>query len=226
MGHTAGNSFSDIEKASEFSASASTLPIRQANKGFCWCIFLWNRRSAAAESGRRGDTSLLCVQISDQHRTEICPSGKRSACNDMVLREVCQPPEFIIETDHKPLLGIMKKKRLDELTPRLQRFKMRISHIKSSTHRGRTWWQRTRCLGLLGVFLLNRIARRRSRQRCSYKPSSKPSPLLIDSLRSSNITKPLTTSAVRWWTTARWATGQNLSNRINRWKHTGPCEMT
>ena len=33
-------------------------------------------------------------------------------------------PEFIIETDHKPLLGIMKKKRLDELTPRLQRFKI------------------------------------------------------------------------------------------------------
>ena len=34
--------------------------------------------------------------------------------------------EFTIETDHKPLLALMKTKLLDELTPRIQRFRMRM----------------------------------------------------------------------------------------------------
>ena len=34
--------------------------------------------------------------------------------------------EFIVETDHKPLLALMKNKNLDELTPRIQRFRMRM----------------------------------------------------------------------------------------------------
>ena len=33
---------------------------------------------------------------------------------------------FLIETDHKPLLALMKTKQLDELTPRIQRFRMRM----------------------------------------------------------------------------------------------------
>ncbi|GFN86352.1 Pol polyprotein [Plakobranchus ocellatus] len=33
---------------------------------------------------------------------------------------------FIIETDHKPLLVLLQNKELDELTPRLQRFRMRL----------------------------------------------------------------------------------------------------
>ncbi|KAG1671242.1 Transposon Ty3-I Gag-Pol polyprotein [Nymphon striatum] len=35
-------------------------------------------------------------------------------------------PNFLIETDHKPLLAILKSKRLDELTPRLQRYRLRM----------------------------------------------------------------------------------------------------
>ena len=34
--------------------------------------------------------------------------------------------EFIVETEHKPLLALMKNKNLDELTPRIQRFRMRM----------------------------------------------------------------------------------------------------
>lgn len=34
--------------------------------------------------------------------------------------------EFIVETDHKPLLALMKSKNLDQLTPRIQRFRMRM----------------------------------------------------------------------------------------------------
>ena len=34
--------------------------------------------------------------------------------------------DFTIETDHKPLLALMKTKQLDELTPRIQRFRMRM----------------------------------------------------------------------------------------------------
>ena len=33
---------------------------------------------------------------------------------------------FTIETDHKPLLALLKSKQLDELTPRIQRFRMRL----------------------------------------------------------------------------------------------------
>ena len=33
---------------------------------------------------------------------------------------------FTIQTDHKPLLSILKTKRLDEMSPRLQRFKLRM----------------------------------------------------------------------------------------------------
>ena len=33
---------------------------------------------------------------------------------------------FTIETDHKPLLALLKTKHLDELTPRIQRFQMRM----------------------------------------------------------------------------------------------------
>lgn len=35
-------------------------------------------------------------------------------------------PSFTIETDHKPLLALLKTKHLDELTPRIQRFRMRL----------------------------------------------------------------------------------------------------
>ena len=35
-------------------------------------------------------------------------------------------PKFTIETDHKPLLALLKTKLLDELTPRIQRFRMRL----------------------------------------------------------------------------------------------------
>ena len=35
-------------------------------------------------------------------------------------------PTFTVETDHKPLLALMKTKLLDELTPRIQRFRMRM----------------------------------------------------------------------------------------------------
>ena len=34
--------------------------------------------------------------------------------------------KFQIETDHKPLLALLQTKRLDELTPRIQRFRMRL----------------------------------------------------------------------------------------------------
>ncbi|CAM1322183.1 Uncharacterised protein r2_g3063 [Pycnogonum litorale] len=35
-------------------------------------------------------------------------------------------PKFLLETDHKPLLALLKTKRLDELTPRIQRLRMRL----------------------------------------------------------------------------------------------------
>ena len=34
---------------------------------------------------------------------------------------------FDLETDHKPLLSLFAKKNLDELSPRLQRFRMRLA---------------------------------------------------------------------------------------------------
>ena len=37
--------------------------------------------------------------------------------------------EFEIQTDHRPLLACLQTKRLDELTPRLQRFKLRLSRF-------------------------------------------------------------------------------------------------
>lgn len=36
---------------------------------------------------------------------------------------------FTIETDHKPLPALLKSKRLDELTPGIQLFRMRLMHI-------------------------------------------------------------------------------------------------
>jgi hypothetical protein len=35
-------------------------------------------------------------------------------------------PSFILETDHKPLLVLLKTRALDEMSPRLQRFRMRL----------------------------------------------------------------------------------------------------
>ena len=40
--------------------------------------------------------------------------------------------EFHIETDHKPLVSLFGKKNLDELTPRIQRFRMRLMGFKYS----------------------------------------------------------------------------------------------
>ena len=34
--------------------------------------------------------------------------------------------KFMTETDQKPLLALLKTKRLDELTPRIQRFRMHL----------------------------------------------------------------------------------------------------
>ena len=39
-------------------------------------------------------------------------------------------PTFTIETDHRPLLALLHTKQLDELTPRIQRFRMRLMHYK------------------------------------------------------------------------------------------------
>ena len=39
---------------------------------------------------------------------------------------------FHIETDHKPLVSLLGKKNLDELTPRIQRFRMRLMGYKYS----------------------------------------------------------------------------------------------
>ena len=39
-------------------------------------------------------------------------------------------PTFTIETDHRPLLALLHSKQLDELTPRIQRFRMRLMHYK------------------------------------------------------------------------------------------------
>ena len=35
-------------------------------------------------------------------------------------------PSFVLETDHRPLLALLKTKQLDELSPRIQRFRMRL----------------------------------------------------------------------------------------------------
>lgn len=43
-------------------------------------------------------------------------------------------PRFIIETDHKPLLALLKTKQLDELTPRIQRFRMRMMRFSYIVH--------------------------------------------------------------------------------------------
>lgn len=40
--------------------------------------------------------------------------------------------QFVFETDHKPLLQILQSKQLDELTPRLQRFRMRLLRFSYS----------------------------------------------------------------------------------------------
>ena len=39
---------------------------------------------------------------------------------------------FKIETDHKPPLALLQKKSLDELTPRIQRFRMRLMRFSYS----------------------------------------------------------------------------------------------
>ena len=39
-------------------------------------------------------------------------------------------PTFTIETDHRPLLALLHTKQLDELSPRIQRFRMRLMHYK------------------------------------------------------------------------------------------------
>ena len=39
---------------------------------------------------------------------------------------------FKVETDHKPLLALLQKKGLDELTPRIQRFRMRLMRFSYS----------------------------------------------------------------------------------------------
>lgn len=46
------------------------------------------------------------------------------------FRDYVRGMEFEIETDHKPLLSIMKSKNLDDLTPRLQKFRMRLMAYK------------------------------------------------------------------------------------------------
>ena len=55
--------------------------------------------------------------------------------NDYILGK-----DIIVETDHKPLIPLFGMKNLDELSPRIQRFKMRfikypfsISHIPKRT---------------------------------------------------------------------------------------------
>ena len=60
-------------------------------------------------------------------------------------------PTFSVETDHRPLLALMKTKLLDELTPHIQRFRMRMVHFSYNIIHvpGKTLLLRTLCLGVL-----------------------------------------------------------------------------
>ena len=58
-----------------------------------------------------------------------------------------------VETDHKPLLALLKTKMLDELTPRIQRFRMRLMQFSYIIYTAGTL---TLCQGLLDLNQLNR----------------------------------------------------------------------
>lgn len=78
-------------------------------------------------------SSTLHVTNSNWDGAMIYSGREGSVSSEVVLLEVHGFPNsmlrFTIETDHKPLLALLKSQQLDELTPKIQRFRMRPTHF-------------------------------------------------------------------------------------------------
>ena len=84
------------------------------------CFILRNGRCFASKTSRRVEACFLCLKTTLQHREKIRSSDVVKKIADFLCRTV----QFHNETDHKPLLALMKLKHLDKLTPRIRRFRM------------------------------------------------------------------------------------------------------
>ncbi|XP_005102578.1 solute carrier family 22 member 4-like [Aplysia californica] len=72
------------------------------------------------------DDVLVGVRDQKEHDERLKLVLDRMNKAGLTLNEKLGLPKFVIETDHKPLLSLMKAKDLDLLTPRIQRFRMRM----------------------------------------------------------------------------------------------------
>ena len=112
------DSISNTQETAEYRASVGKLQSWKGNKSVCRCI-RWTRRSPTPERRTGLEASLLCVQIADRHGAEVCPGGEVTWCCEKFYEFLIGLKMFMIETNHKPLLALLKTKHLDELTPRI-----------------------------------------------------------------------------------------------------------
>ncbi|XP_012946146.1 uncharacterized protein K02A2.6-like [Aplysia californica] len=79
-------------------------------------------RAYGASQVKLNEMKELAVdRVMSKDRKKLFPEEKKQFSKYLVGL-----PKFVIETDHKPLLSLMKAKDLDFLTPRIQRFRMRM----------------------------------------------------------------------------------------------------
>ena len=130
MGQPARKGLHNPEESTEHSTSPSPLPPRKTDKSLRLIIII-----------RPG---CVLLQQEEKHwRPVIYASRSLSETEQrythvekeaLAVTWACEKfqdflvglPQFCIETDHKPLLALLKTKQLDELTSRIQRFRMRL----------------------------------------------------------------------------------------------------
>ena len=86
--------------------------------------------------------------------------------------------EFIIETDHKPLVPLLNSKNLDNLPPRVLRFRLRLARFNYmvNTSQENSCTQLIHCQELLFLLLLTSLENKKDDCRCSVSTSIRATP--------------------------------------------------
>ena len=125
MGWVSRESLPNSEREAEFNTSVCTLQSREANQSLSRCIVIWIRSKKMTGSQYSMPQDLSQQLNKGVHKWKTKPwqwLGTVNKIQDYLLGL----SKFTIETDHKALLALLKTKLLDELTARIQWFRMRL----------------------------------------------------------------------------------------------------
>ena len=128
MGTPTGVSLCQDQGGSLPANSSSPLRPHMRNQSFSRRISLWLGSSFTTTPRRRLETSHLCLKVNVGDGESVRSDRERSLSSHWASEKFSEyliGKQFHIETDHKPLVPILSTESLDQLPPRVLRFRLR-----------------------------------------------------------------------------------------------------